>query len=386
VSYQYPKSYQPNANYVDKEFFGRDSEFDRVVTLLQNGQNVNLTGLRQIGRTWFMEHFVGIASEDSRTANSLLVPKWLDAAVLRTVSPSEAATTILETIQQAMCDVGWIGNTLAQFGEDPWDSFFDGLEFFASVLSDHCRTMVLLLDEAESILYICRYGEDGESRLSGLYNKLRQVVDSMAEYRLIIATHQPFATVLSDVKTDFPTSFVKVPFAGIDEEDTAKLLKSREEVNEVEYSPQALRRAHELSKGHPFFVRHLGEEIITTSGETEIEPDDVDQAFLMVLETCADYLRTDYMEGTDKYHRRILHKLAEDCDMTQDELGEPIPPELGSVGFRQHYFDLMEMGILISDDKVGKSKPHFANEFLKAYIQRLLGLEYDLPPKQDLGS
>ena len=214
-------------------------------------------------------------------------------------------------------------------------------------------------------------------------NKLRDILDSMPEYRLIIATHIPLKIALRDVKTDFPGSFTNVAFRGIGEKGANDLLKSREETNGIEYTPDALDRAYTLSCGHPFFVRHLGEEILgilRESDRNKVQRIDVDNAFALVLESCGTCLLNDYSEGTDTFHRQMLHKLAEDDTRALEDLRElMLSAGLGASEFTCHYYDLIDMGLLVPDDEQGKKKPHFANEFLKAYITQLLGLDYNLP-------
>jgi hypothetical protein len=380
VNYQFPKSYQPNANYVAEEFFGRTDDLCKVITLVQNEQNVCLTGLRRIGRTWFLNHLANLASQDTDFAKGLLIPQKVDVTVLANFSPAEAVDKILLVIQNALRGLGWIGNTRARFGEDSWNGFFDAFEFFAPILDDHEQKLVLLLDEVEALAKIYDSEGDGSGKHSSLANKLRHVLDSVPQYRLIIVTHIPLATALSDLSTSLPARFTNLAFCGIDADATVSLLRSREQVNGIRYTPEAQHRVYALSGGHPLFIRMIGEHIVNSGTSGDVTSKDIDAAFKMVLIKGAPYLETDYFRDTNTFHKRILNELAKDTDRTVSDLRKLMPAELEVAHFSQYYRDLTEMGLLIPDNALGYEKPHFANEFLKAYIQGLIGQTYQLPP------
>jgi hypothetical protein len=374
VNYQFPPSYLPNANYISQEFFGHGSTIDRVVESINNQKNICLTGLRRIGRTWFLKHLEHKMTHDPQCGQGLLVLPVIDLQKLQHFGHKEAADKIAQQLVSALRERGWIGPGTPRFGNDSWEGLIEAFEFFAPIIKREGLVVVLLLDELEALVKIGPKEQTADELKSDLGDKLHGIVELGTEYRLVGAAHVSLREIMSDNHKIFTT----FAFGGIDESATKLLLKSREQAKGIAYSDEALHRAYALTNGHPSFLRIMGEHFSHLHGAAIVSAH-VDQAFMNVLQSQHATLTDYYTQGMDKHHQSILTELAIDPTKTKNDLLAKLGATLAAPVFSEHYNDLLEMGLLISTSTAGIQKPCFANELLKAYVKELNGLQYTLP-------
>lgn len=376
--------YTPNAGAEPQVVVGRDDQlasFDLLLARIERGrteQSMIVTGLRGVGKTVLLGKFRAKALEREWVVVELEVSKNDEAAFRRDVgaklrtalfqlSPKARwsdrfthAASVLKSFTisidpngswSAGLDVG-----AAEGYADHADLALDLTDVFVAIgeaASERGKGVVLLFDEVQFL---------STSQLEAVIEALHKMVQRKLPITLVSAGLPQIAELAGDAKS-YAERLFKFPSIGVLSPPDARLALSEPAREEgVEYRPDALDEAVDITGGYPYFIQELGYAVWTVADGPTITRDDVvtavpayeaklDESFFRVrldraTELQRAYLRAMAQLGPDPQKAAdvadVMGRTSQNLGPTRAELinmGLLFTPEHGFAAFTVPHFD-----------------------------------------------
>ncbi len=376
--------YTPNAGAEPQVVVGRDDQlasFDLLLARIERGrteQSMIVTGLRGVGKTVLLGKFRAKALEREWVVVELEVSKNDEAAFRRDVgaklrtalfqlSPKARwsdrfnhAASVLKSFTisidpngswSAGLDVG-----AAEGYADHADLALDLTDVFVAIgeaASERGKGVVLLFDEVQFL---------STSQLEAVIEALHKMVQRKLPITLVSAGLPQIAELAGDAKS-YAERLFKFPSIGVLSPPDARLALSEPAREEgVEYRPDALDEAVDITGGYPYFIQELGYAVWTVADGPTITRNDVvtavpayeaklDESFFRVrldraTELQRAYLRAMAQLGPDPQKAAdvadVMGRTSQNLGPTRAELinmGLLFTPEHGFAAFTVPHFD-----------------------------------------------
>ncbi|MEZ4867315.1 MAG: hypothetical protein R3C14_38680 [Caldilineaceae bacterium] len=243
-------------------FVGRTDISTRIEQLLADHRRppLLLYGQRRMGKTSLLLNF-------GRMLPTTIVPMFVDLQG----APSQASdhAGFLYNLARAMISAASEQRQLflpplsrEALAPDPFTQFDEWLDDVESVLGTH--TALLLLDEFEALDDAFNAGRFDAVRVLGM---LRHLIQHRPRFKVLLAgSHtleelQRWSSYLINVQV------VKIDY--LKEVEARQLIEQPVEDFTLRYEPDAAKRVWDLTRGHPFLVQLLCEEIVALKNEQE---------------------------------------------------------------------------------------------------------------------
>lgn len=272
--------YTPHAGAEPEAVVGREDQlesFDVLLSRLQRGrteQSMIVTGLRGVGKTVLLQQFRHEALRHGWTVLDIEAEK-LDTSRFRRDLGSRFHSSLLRLSPRARWDdrlshaasvvksfsVTASPEGSVSFGMDiePAEGYADNgnltqdlVDLFVA-MGEAARAkdtgVVLLLDEVQFL---------NKEQLGGVITALHKTVQYKLPITMVGAGLPQIAELAGDAKS-YAERLFKFPRIGnLDRVDAAEALAKPAEVESVQFQPEALDRAFEITEGYPYFIQELG--------------------------------------------------------------------------------------------------------------------------------
>jgi hypothetical protein len=289
----------------DEIFTGRTDIGARIEQLLADRRRppLLLYGQRRMGKTSLLNNL-------GRLLPNRIVPLFVD---LQRVAAADDAAGFLSGLARSASD--WAEHTrgislpkvkIESLREDPFTGFNTWLDQVESQLGE--RTGLLELDEFEALEDACARGRLDPQQVFGTLRHLYQ----HRRFKVLLAgAHTPdeleqWSTYLIDVQ------MIRISY--LREDEARRLIEEPVKDVGLLYEPLATQRILELTRGHPFLVQLLCQEIVTLKNEQAlaqrrlVHRDDVEASIAQALQVHENYFRyqrSQFDENAQKVLRHI---------------------------------------------------------------------------------
>lgn len=384
--------YTPNAGAEPQAVVGRDDQldsFDLLLARIEAGrteQSMIITGLRGVGKTVLLGQFrtkalsrdwvvveLEVSKNDEgefrrdmatrlRSALFELSPKarWTDrfqhaAAVLKsfTVSVDVAGT--------------WSAGLDVEAAEGFADhanlalDLTDVLLAVGQAAAERKRGIVLLFDEVQFL---------SKQQLEAVIEALHKMVQRKLPITLVGAGLPQIAELAGDAKS-YAERLFKFPAIGVLSADDAREALTRPALDEgVEYTPEALDEAVEITGGYPYFLQELGYAVWTVADEPTVTHDDVVAAipgYDAKLDESFFRVRLDRATELQRAYLRAMAQLGSEPQKAS-VVAEVMGPERTSENLGPTRAELINMGLLYTPEHgyAAFTVPHFDRFIMRA--------------------
>lgn len=292
--------YTPNAGAVPEIVVGRDDQlgaFGDLLLRLQRGrteQSMIITGLRGVGKTVLLSEFAGIAGERGWEVVEIEASKYdeasfriaiftrLRAALLR-LSPrarwSDRARHAAGVLRSFIISVDQAGTISASWGVDALEGeadhddlrmdLTDVLVAIGELAREQAKGLVILIDEVQFL---------DKVQFESLIQAIHKTVQRKLPVTFVGAGLPQIAELAGDAKS-YAERLFKFPRIGsLLDEDGRDAFAGPAAIEHVEYEPDALDLAVEITEGYPYFVQELGAQIWAVAEGSPITRRDVEDA------------------------------------------------------------------------------------------------------------
>lgn len=384
--------YTPNAGAEPQAVVGRDDElesFDLLLARIEAGrteQSMIITGLRGVGKTVLLGQFrtkalgrgwvvveLEVSKNDEtefrrdiatrlRSALFELSPKarWTDrfrhaAAVLKsfTVSVDGAGT--------------WSAGLDVEAAEGFADhanlalDLTDVLLAVGQAATERQRGVVLLFDEVQFL---------SKPQLEALIEALHKMVQRKLPITMVGAGLPQIAELAGDAKS-YAERLFKFPAIGVLSADDARAALARPALDEgVDYTPEALDEAVEITGGYPYFLQELGYTLWTVAESPTVTREDVIAAvpgYEAKLDESFFRVRLDRATELQRAYLRAMAQLGPDPQRAS-AVAEIMGTERTSENLAPTRAELINMGLLYTPEHgyAAFTVPHFDRFILRA--------------------
>jgi AAA ATPase domain len=384
--------YTPNAGAEPQAVVGRDDQlesFDLLLARIEAGrteQSMIITGLRGVGKTVLLGQFrtkalardwivveLEVSKNDEtefrrdigtrlRTALFQLSPKakWTDrihhaAAVLKSFSVSvDAAGTWSAGLDVEAAEGFADHDNLAL-------DLTDVLLAIGEAAAERKRGVVLLFDEVQFL---------SKQQLEALIEALHKMVQRKLPITMVGAGLPQIAELAGDAKS-YAERLFKFPAIGVLLPDDAGEALARPAMDEgVDYTPEALDVAVEITGGYPYFLQELGYAVWTVAEGPTIIRDDVIAAapgYEAKLDESFFRVRLDRATELQRAYLRAMAQLGPDPQKAS-VVAEIMGPERSSENLAPTRAELINMGLLYTPEHgyAAFTVPHFDRFILRA--------------------
>lgn len=392
--------YTPNAGASPEALIGRDDQTAAFETLLKrlargrSEQSMIVTGLRGVGKTVLLNRFVRIANEagwevvefeaskhdDSHFRQTMF--SQLKAALLR-LSPrarwtdrGRRAASVLSAFaiavdQQGTWSVSWDvppAEGYADHGDLGMD-LTDVLVAIGEAAQEDGRGLVILIDEVQFL---------AASQLEALIQSVHKTVQRNLPVTFVGAGLPQIAELAGDAKS-YAERLFKFPKIDSLKGDDARIALIEPAASEgVQFEPEAVDLAIEVTRGYPYFIQELGYQVWTVASLHRITKDDVSvarDAYEAKLDSSFFRVRLDRATPLQTAYMRAMAELGPEPQKAADvaRLLKRDSTQLGPTRA-----ELIEMGLLYTPEHgyAAFTVPDF-DKFMKRAVPVL-----DVPPVQ----
>lgn len=332
ASKEFPNPFRPGAGHAPPYLAGRSHEQDELRELLRQDvilKNLQLTGLRGVGKTVLLESFKPIAAE----------MKWLwvgtDLSESASVSEERLATRILADISrvtaplvireitrdgfgftqgQRTAEQGLSYEVLvAKFNATPGliaDKLKETLEFVWSVLPrNDVAGVVFAYDEAQNL---SDHAPRNEFPMSLLLEVFQSIQRKGVPFVLILTGLPTLGTKLVEARTYSERMFHVIFLKQLDEAASKEAIvnPTKRSACPLHFSPASVDRIIALSGGYPYFIQFICKEVydvwLVKLGRGEVVSVNED-AIVRKLDT--DFFYARWSKATDR-QRELLRVIA----------------------------------------------------------------------------
>lgn len=292
--------YTPNAGASPDIVVGREEQtkaFETLLRRLSRGrthQSMIITGLRGVGKTVLLNEFGDIARaerwevleieaskhDDTRFRQTLasllkgallrLSPraKWSDRARR---AASVVTSFALSVDQQGTWSLAWDVEPeegLADHGDLALD-LTDVLVAIGEIAKERERGVAILIDEVQFL---------SRRQLEALIQAVHKTVQRKLPVTFVGAGLPQIAELAGDAKSYAERLFQFPTIDSLDDEDAAAALTEPAAAEGVQYEPEAVALAIEITKGYPYFIQELGYQVWDIADRSPITRMDVETA------------------------------------------------------------------------------------------------------------
>ena len=276
-----------NTPAVGDAFVGRTESLEQLHNFLVAARQpspILLTGMRRVGKTSLLQEF---HRRHRKAANSQPITVYLSIAELRQQLMSRETTvsaTLYRAIGRAISKREFsatdhnrdLGERLKQNAAESWGSMralvqesydSDSLADSLMLLTDrvlettgaHASRLIVLLDEAEALIYPYSMGGEKKVELEQLLQSLREVSQASDRFGMVLSGSNHITAFAKEYKNAFFGSCVDIELEGLTSvEDASRLIAPARVEPFVQFEPSAVKYGVELCAGMPQFMWQLG--------------------------------------------------------------------------------------------------------------------------------
>jgi hypothetical protein len=314
-------------NHQQDIFVGRVDIAKRIEQLLmQHSQSppVFLYGQRRMGKTSLLNNF-------GRLLTSSIIPMFAD--LQGPASSARSNVGFLYGISKSMASSANNSRGLSlkypsynEFERDPFIVFNDWLDHLEETFPG--STILLALDEFEVLEKVFNQNQLCESSILGTF---RNIVQHRPRFRLLLSG----ANMLHKTRgwSSYLINYKTLKVGYLTESESRQLIVSPSEEYALSYEPNAVSRVIDLTRGHPYLIQLLCDEIIFLKNEQEcqyrylVTPPDVEHAAKIALEVGGlffEFIESQVTEQSLCFLRRLARSKTLDTHAVESWLKSPV--------------------------------------------------------------
>lgn len=277
-----------NTPAVGEAFVGRVDSLQQLHNFLVSARQpspVLLTGMRRVGKTSLLQQF---HERHSKPANSSVTTLYISLAELRQqliLSDNTVSGTLYRAIGRALSKREFSGNdhnravgerlkqavtnsrwpSMRAVVNDCWDkdSLADSLmlltERVLELLGANASRLIVLLDEAETLIVPYHQGGDKKIETEQLLQSLREISQTSNRFAMVLSGSNHISAFANEYKNAFFGSCVDIELEGLTSvEEASKLIAPARVKPYVEFDSSAIEYGVQLCAGMPQFMWQLG--------------------------------------------------------------------------------------------------------------------------------
>ena len=335
--------YTPNAGASPDIVVGREEQIRTFETLLRRlargrtHQSMIITGLRGVGKTVLLNEFGDIARAERWEVIELEASKHDDArfrqtmasllkAALLRLSPrakwTDRARRAASVVTSFALSVDQQGTWSLAWDVEPEEGFADhgdlGLDLtdvlvaIGEIAQERERGIAILIDEVQFLT---------ARQLEALIQAIHKTVQRKLPVTFVGAGLPQISELAGDAKSYAERLFQFPKIDSLDEHDAAEALTEPANGEGVEYEPDAVALAVEITKGYPFFIQELGYQVWEIAERSPITRDDIETAregYEAKLDSSFFRVRLDRATPLQTAYMRAMAELGPDAQKAAD--------------------------------------------------------------------
>lgn len=302
---------------IPNKFFGRS----RIIKQIQDGLDRNtylIYGLRRIGKTSLLHYLRNMYKEKYRYRTIFID---CEAAKDALIDPSKLIYYFFMKRVADDLEIGLEVPSIDLFEEEPITRLSDFFHSAERKLGED--RLLLLIDEFDSLIEIIEkaredISENGRKKYSvatGLLGTIRSFMLNSNNIKFIIAGSGYLLNRMGNeaLKILDSTEPLSVGFL---EKQEAKDMILRPNAGKIFYMNESVNRMLSVTKGHPFYIRAVGNKIINmlnNEGRRTVYPDDVDLIVKDLISDDSDTYFKHFWGYIDSSEKRLIVSVVAGC-------------------------------------------------------------------------